>query len=255
MLQRCWTSHLILNGSEVKWSKTLHFPSECWKNGFSQSHPAVFTVIIHEDMVPSTGWRNQSAPCKDWWEIKKKLNYMKKNRIWFCLQRERMQEMKTIQKAADADCSVYKHLLDGFSASLVRRLSHVKIAAFAWRQPRRCCLFAEQLPLTGTLILPFLLLLLLQSCERRRFIWRRTNKTSNRPHPDEWNASVCQKHFFRLSCRNKRSTRHAALRKTQFDLKIMVLEEVGFNQNKSLCWTLLSTVVDRCLPTILKIPM
>lgn len=42
------------------------------------------------------------------------------------------------------------------SVSLLQRRSHIKILVSARRQWRRCCLFAEQLPLTETLILPSL---------------------------------------------------------------------------------------------------
>lgn len=156
------------------------------------------------------------APWKDWWEIRRDLNYIYQNTKWFCLQRDKVLEMKTIQKAGDADCSVYKHLLDEFNVSLLQHRSHIWIAVFAWRQLRRCCLFAEQLPLTGTLILPSLLLLLPQSSERSSFIWRRTNKTSNLPHPDEWNAFICQKHFSPPSCRSKHSCRHCWKIRNQF---------------------------------------
>lgn len=44
----------------------------------------------------------------------------------------------------------------GYAVSLLQRCSHIKILVSAWRQCRSCCLFAEQLPLTETLILSFL---------------------------------------------------------------------------------------------------
>lgn len=62
--------------------------------------------------------------------------------------------MKSIQEAAHA----YFHIPEQLPAPLplLQRRSHIKILVSARRQRRRCCLFAEQLPLTETLIPPFI---------------------------------------------------------------------------------------------------
>lgn len=107
--------------------------------------------------------------------------------MWFCLQRDKkekdMQCMKDIQEAAYAYIyffHIYKTVAG--NASLLQRRSRIRIRVPAWRRWRRRCLFAEQLLLTGTLILP----------SRRRppppnllkensFMWQRGRRKN--PHP------------------------------------------------------------------------
>lgn len=79
--------------------------------------------------------------------------FKKKNRMWFYLQTMNVLGMKYIQEAAHAYFYIYKQLLSMLSMSVLQHRSHIKTLVWAWRQWRGCCLFAEQLPLTETLIL------------------------------------------------------------------------------------------------------
>lgn len=72
---------------------------------------------------------------------------------------------------------LYFGAVDSLAVSPLQLRSRIKILVLAWRHRSCCCLFAEQLPLTETLIL----LLLLQTSERNSFMWPRTNKTSLHP--------------------------------------------------------------------------